>query len=107
MMRLGLWAAAMTLQPLVSTDVLEPSVQNEVDHALSLAPTNAPSVTLTGDYLATNGLNMTELALKLVSSQRADGRWMVGTNDVTRTARAILEHLAGWDLPEQKEETRF
>ncbi len=102
MIRLALLATALALQPLVSTEVLEPSVQNEVDHALSLAPTNAPPVTLTGDYLATNGLNSTELAIKLVSAQRADGRWMVGTNDVTRTARAILERLSGWDLPEHK-----
>ena len=34
-------ALAIVAQPLVSPDVLEPSVQNEVDHALARAPTNA------------------------------------------------------------------
>ena len=37
---LALFAALITAQPLVDADVLEPSVQNEVDHALSRAPTN-------------------------------------------------------------------
>ena len=32
--------AAIVAQPLVDSEVLEPSVLNEVDHALSRAPTN-------------------------------------------------------------------
>ena len=145
-------AALVQIQPIVSEDVLEPSVRNEVDHALSLAaaamstnspataasapshitaaPTNAiaaatispsPAVqpthspaapspitaapTNTFDFVAaptnappsdifgTNGLSATAIAIKLVSSQRADGRWFSGTNDVTDAAIQILLSL--------------
>ena len=144
-MRLPLILAAIVqIQPIVSEDVLEPSVRNEVDHALSLAaaamstnspaaaapspaaiapspaaiapinaltaavstpspitvaatnafafvaaPTNAPP----GDIFGTNGLSATEIAIKLVSSQRVDGRWLSGTNDVTAAAIQILLSL--------------
>ena len=155
-MRLPLILAAIVqIQPIVSEDVLEPSVRNEVDHALSLAaaamstnspaaaaispspaaiapinaltaatispspaaiaatnsptaaapspaaaaatnafafvasPTNAPP----SDIFGTNGLSATEIAIKLVSSQRADGRWLSGTNDVTAAAIQILLSL--------------
>ena len=84
-------AAVITAQPLVNEDVLEPSVRNEVRHALSLAPTNAPAVTLLP--LPTNGLNRTQLAIRLVSAQKADGRWFVGTNDVTSAATELLKEL--------------
>ena len=86
-------AVAIVAQPLVSEDVLEPSVMNEVEHALAVAPTNAPPVTVAWDP-GTNGLSRTALALRLVSSQRADGRWFDGTNDVTAVARRLLESLA-------------
>ena len=154
-MRLPLILAALVqIQPLVSEDVLEPSVRNEVDHALSLAaaamstnsptaavstpspfaaaPTNSPPAAFTpspaaiaatnspaaaapspaaaaatnafafvasptnaapGDIFGTNGLSATEIAIKLVSSQRADGRWLSGTNDVTAAAIQILLSL--------------
>jgi len=106
-------AALVHIQPIVSEDVLEPSVRNEVDHALSLAtaamstnaiaaaasttntfafaaaPTNAVPV----DIFGTNGLSATEIAIRLVSSQRADGRWTSGTNDVTDAAVRILLSL--------------
>ena len=85
------FAAVITAQPLVNEDVLEPSVRNEVRHALSLAPTNAPaSATLP---LVTNGLNRTQIAIGLVSAQKADGRWLVGTNDVTFAAVELLKEL--------------
>ena len=85
------FAAVITAQPLVNEDVLEPSVCNEVRHALSLAPTNAPtSATLP---LVTNGLNRTQIAIGLVSAQKADGRWFVGTNDVTFAAVELLKEL--------------
>ena len=84
-------AAVITAQPLVNEDVLEPSVRNEVRHALSLAPTNAPTATLLP--LPTNGLNRTQLAIRLVSAQKADGRWFVGTNDVTSAATELLKEL--------------
>ena len=90
---LRLLAATIVAQPLVNEDFLEPSVLNEVEHALSIAPTNAPPASV--DWKpATNGLSRTAIALKLVTSQRSDGRWVVGTNDVTATARRMLERLA-------------
>ena len=46
----------------------------------------------------TNGLNATEAAIRLVSTQRPDGRWLVGTNDVTAAAVQILNRLSG-DAP--------
>ena len=85
------FAAVITAQPLVNEDVLEPSVRNEVRHALSLAPTNAPaSATLP---IPTNGLNRTQIAIGLVSAQNADGRWLAGTNDVTSAATELLKEL--------------
>ena len=84
-------AAVITAQPLVNEDVLEPSVRNEVRHALSLAPTNAPAATLLP--VPTNGLNRTQLAIRLVSAQKADGRWFVGTNDVTSAAIELLKEV--------------
>lgn len=103
-MTLSLIAAALiTGQPIVNDDFLEPSVLNEVDHALALAPTNAPAfapVTVTNgvanpvtDVFATNGLTATEKAIRLISSQKSDGRWYCGTNDVTAVAVGILRGL--------------
>ena len=83
--------AVITAQPLGNEDVLEPSVRNEVRHALSIAPTNAPAVTPLP--VPTNGLNPTQLAIRLVSAQKADGRWFVGTNDVTSAATELLKEL--------------
>ena len=84
-------AVSITAQPLVNEDVLEPSVRNEVRHALSLAPTNAPAATVLPAW--TNGQNRTQVAIRLVSAQRADGRWLVGTNDVTSAALKTLKEL--------------
>ncbi len=90
-------------QPLVDADVLEPSVRNEADHALNVAPTNvvpfcklSADVRLfctTNDCFGTNGLSKTDKAIRLVSSQRSDGRWFFGTNDVTSAAIEILKSL--------------
>ena len=82
-------AVSITAQPLVNEDVLEPSVRNEVRHALSLAPTNTPAATIPSTW--TNGQNRTQVAIRLVSAQRADGRWLVGTNDVTSAAVELLK----------------
>ena len=82
-------AVSITAQPLVNEDVLEPSVRNEVRHALSLAPTNAPAATIPPVW--TNGQNRTQVAIRLVSAQRADGRWLAGTNDVTSAAVELLK----------------
>lgn len=81
-MKALLLALTIAAQPLVSPDVLEPSVQNEVDHALARAPTNAVPA------------DATALAIALVSAQQADGRWLVGTNDVTAVAVAILNWIS-------------
>ena len=103
-------AFTIPLQPIVSENVLEPSVQNEVDHALSRAPKtecfnsvmSVKSATngigkifyhSTGDILGTNGLSASDIAIKLVSSQKSDGSWKVGTNDVTSVAVDILKSL--------------
>ncbi|MBQ7233842.1 MAG: hypothetical protein IJS36_00355 [Kiritimatiellae bacterium] len=91
-------ATFMTAQPLADEDVLEPSVENEVFHALGAAPTNAAPGAVARDeavrlLAGTNRLSATELAVRLVSSQRADGRWLVGTNDVTAVAVELLENL--------------
>ena len=85
------FAAVVTAQPLVNEDVLEPSVRNEVRHALSIAPTNAPVATALP--VSTNGLNRTQIAIGLVSAQKGDGRWLVGTNDVTSAAVELLKEL--------------
>lgn len=96
-----LLSIALTAQPTVSSDVLEPSVWNEVQHALARTPataaTNALSVAATdfARLYETNGLAATDVAIRLVSEQRADGRWQVGTNDVTAAAVRILKRLAG------------
>jgi len=85
------FAAVITVQPLVHEDVPEPSVCNEIEHALARAPTNAPPTVLLP--FATNGLNLTQLAIRLVSTQGADGRWIAGTNDVTTAAVRLLKGI--------------
>lgn len=85
------FAAVITAQPLVNEDVLEPSVRNEILHALQVAPTNAPPATVLP--ISTNGLNRTQVAIALVSAQKGDGRWFAGTNDVTSAAVELLKEL--------------
>ena len=96
--RLSILAAALVAQPLVNEDVLEPSVENEVVHALARAPKGDATLLSRAERLylhsfATNGLSATDRAIRLVSSQQADGRWRVGTNDVTRAAVLLLHRL--------------
>jgi len=86
------FAAVITAQPLVNEDVPEPSVVNEVEHALSRAPADAPPTALLP--VETNGLDRTQLAIRLVSTQGSDGRWTVGTNDVTAAAVRLLMETA-------------
>lgn len=115
-MKAAVLALTIPLQPLVCENVLEPSVRNEVDHALSRAPqteravatdaenpavpaaasTNAVtdiSSSFNGDVFNTNGLSSTAIAIKIVSLQRPDGTWKSGTNDVTSVAVDILKSL--------------
>ena len=103
-MNIGILIAALIVaQPLVDADVLEPSVQNEVDHALSRAPTN--EVPLSAESVAfaalweTNGASATDCAIALVSSQRSDGRWLYGGKDVTPAAARLLRQAAGYPEP--------
>ncbi len=100
---LAIAAALPLVHTLVSPDVLEPSVQNEVDHALAIAPSNAferagreaPGGASAAAFCeaATNGLDATAAAIRLVSLQRADGRWFEGTNDCTAAAVWLLRRL--------------
>ena len=76
-------------QPTVSDEVLEPSVLNEVTHALERAPTN---LVFAASRRWSTG-TATERALKLVSEQKGDGRWYEGTNDVTFAAVCELRRL--------------
>jgi len=97
-----LFAATFGVQPLPQPDgPLEPSVRNEVDHAVALgeqwlaahAPKSGACVPF-GDLFATNGLTRERIAIKLVSSQRAEGWWLVETNaSPTRLALDILKGL--------------
>ena len=90
-----LFFSVFIAQPLVDEGVLEPSVQNEVERALSLAPSDAPPVTgsATNDFFGTNGLSNTQIAIKLVSCQKRGGRWFIGTNDVTSVAVEVLRFV--------------
>ena len=87
------FAATISANPLANDDILEPSVLNEVCHAIERAPTNSPPY-LSSWKPATNAVSATELAVRLVSAQRSDGRWMHGTNDVTEAALRILRELS-------------
>ena len=67
-------AAFIAVQPLVDDDVLEPSVENEVVHALDAAPANPPQCAIPREeavsaLVGTNRLTATERAIRLVSSQ--------------------------------------
>jgi hypothetical protein len=89
----------ITAVPLADDDVLEPSVRNEVEHAISAAErhgaaTNAFScVSAFREAYPTGGMSRSAVALKLVSAQRSDGRWLAGTNDVTASALEVLKSL--------------
>lgn len=84
------FAAVITAQPLVNPDILEPSVANEAGHALD----RAPVVHWRGGVpFATNGLTATAMAIRLVSTQRQDGRWSEDGRDVTGEASALLRFL--------------
>ncbi len=101
-------AAAFQVRPMPQQDgPLEPSIQNEVDHAVDRAEawlarqTNLVSMarvatTNTVDVarlFATNGLTREKIALKLISSQKGEGWWIVSTN--AAPTRAAVEMLKG------------
>ena len=88
-------AMAAAFTPLADGDALEPSIRNEAEHSLALAcaATNRAGARAASAALPidTNGLSRNEIAIRLVSMQKADGRWAIGTNDTTTAAIAILE----------------
>ena len=109
-------AAAFSVQPLPQADgPLEPSVQNEVDHAIELGERwlerNFKGLKdfkdikgikdikdvkdiIKGQLGLTNGQTRAEMALRLVSSQKGGGWWLVETNAApTRLAVEILKGL--------------
>ena len=117
-----MFAAAFSVQPLPQADgPLEPSVQNEVDHAIDRgerwlekdfkgADRNvgrgtrpacplprepcAPADALKAQLGLTNGQSRAEVALKLVSTQKGGGWWLTETNAApTRLAIEILKGL--------------
>ncbi len=108
MMRTLLVATALLARPLANPDVLEPSVQNEVDHALSLVPvrpaeTNQAVLAVQRAFIrlyATNGMDATERAIALVSSQR-NGEWTWRGTNVTAAAVRLLGGGAG-PVPERE-----
>lgn len=97
-----LFPAVLSAHPLANEEVLEPSVLNEVDHALSLVPTNAvPPTAAAADFAklyATNGLSATQRAIALVSSQKGGSWFWQGTN-VTPVAVHLLRQAAGYPEP--------
>lgn len=78
---------------------LEPSVQNEVDHAVGRAETwltchSDTNAVPRDDLFKTNGLSREKIAVKLISTQRGEGWWMTKTNSApTRLAIEILKGL--------------
>ncbi len=117
-----MFAAAFSVQPLPQADgPLEPSVQNEVDHAIDRgerwlekdfkgADMNVgkgtrpacpqprevcdPADALKAQLGLTNGQSRAEVALKLVSTQKGGGWWLTETNAApTRLAIEILKGL--------------
>lgn len=84
---------SVTVQPLASADFLEESVRNEVDHAISRAGAKGDGPVRAKLPFATAGMTRTQIALKLVSAQKGDGRWLDGTNDYTAAAVETLKKL--------------
>lgn len=95
-----LFAAGFGVRPMPRPDgPLEPSVQQEVDHAVDLAEAwlatrRADTNAVPADLFRTNGLAREAVALRLVSLQRAGGWWLTSTNAApTRLAVEILKGL--------------
>ncbi len=76
-----------------SGSILEPSIVNEVEHALERAATNAPPCQSAGDVFGTNNLSAAQAAIAIVSKQDANGCWFVNGTNVTSEAVGILSSL--------------
>lgn len=100
-------AAAVSVGVIADADVLEPSVLNEVEHAIATVRTDGASEWRRREcaefaaLYATNGMDATARAIALVSSQRG-GRWMHGGADVTPVALRLLRKAAGIEDPPLK-----
>ena len=95
-----LFAATIGVRPMPRPEgPLEPSVQNEVDHAVDLAEAwlarhSDTNAVLRDDLFKTNGLSREKIALRLISSQRGEGWWTTPTNAApTKLALEILKGL--------------
>lgn len=101
-------AVVVHAHPLANEDVLEPSVRNEVDHALTLAEgawhcAETNSLVSTNAVAFTNGFrdkSKTERAIALVSSQK-EGRWFYRGEDVTPVAVRLLCDAADCPVPDR------
>ena len=99
MIRLIFAFAVITARPLANPDILEPSIQNEVDHALAIVPTRPAETNIAiiavqrefSHIYATNGMNATERAIALVSAQK-NGEWFYHGTNVTEAAVKLLQH---------------
>lgn len=95
-----LFAAALTAQVINGPNApLEPSLQNEVSHALERvrSQNSEDHILSQSDIFGTNGLSVAQCAIRLLSLQNAHGRWIIHGIDVTEEAVAILSNLS--DLP--------
>ncbi len=78
---------------------LEPSLQNEVDHAVARAEAwlrlQGPCTNVVaGDLFGTNGVAAGDVAIRLISAQKGMGWWITATNPApTRLAVDILKGL--------------
>jgi len=97
-MKLTLTVLALTISANVINDgdALEPSVLNEIDHALAIAPVLRPGeCAVTTNSFLTNGLSASAAVIRIVSRQKADGRWLVNGTNCTAEAVAALKALSG------------
>lgn len=89
-------AVSISANVINGPETLEPSIVNEVEHALSRAPVvSEPMTNAVADVFATNGLSATATAIRLVSLQKADGTWMVNGTNMTQEAVRILRDVSG------------
>ena len=89
-------AAVITAQPLVNEDVLEPSVRNEVCHALSLAPTNAPAAALTARLVGTSRIGSIAASLVVASLLLMFGEFLPKLFCSARPLRRMLALAPYW-----------
>lgn len=89
-------AAAITAELIGGPDTLGESILNEVEHALARAPADTNACLCAGrDMFATNGLSSSAIAIRIVSLQKDDGRWMVNGTNCTHEAVGILRAVSG------------